>query len=190
MFCFRLPPRLGASVMALGLVAACQPATGQALQPGGSPAPQASPPSPGAAGASPAPGPGASPPEGTEAPRFGPFPSAPPLEAGFKGWELYAWREAGAWRFSLVPGTNATKAWAQVTQPGPEGVGLSLEAMMAHLARLPQGAQVFWLAVPSDRPAGADPSLPLKEHQALLQALAKALKVELTLALPSPSPGP
>lgn len=175
------------SSMALGLLAACQAATGQAK-----PAEVAQAASPGLAAPSPPAAASALPtPAGAETgPQFGPFPSAPPLDQGFKGWELYAWREAGAWRFSLVPGTNATKTWAMVSAQGQEGTALDLNALMAMMARLPAGAQVFWMGLPGDRPAGSDPSPPLKEHQALLQALAQSRGVALTLPSPDPSPRP
>jgi hypothetical protein len=64
------------------------------------------------------------------------------LDLAFKGYELYSWQEEGEWVFALVLGTNRLKTHAEVTA---EANHLDFPALMAKLAELPPGEQVFWL---------------------------------------------
>lgn len=59
-----------------------------------------------------------------------------------KGYELYSWKQDGAWYYSVLPGTNRAKSYDEITsaavaKKGSKGVEKSLEA-------LPRGAQIFW----------------------------------------------
>jgi hypothetical protein len=59
-----------------------------------------------------------------------------------KGYELYSWKQDGAWYYSVLPGTNRAKSYDEVTsaavaKKGSKGIEKALEA-------LPKGAEVFW----------------------------------------------
>jgi len=79
--------------------------------------------------------------------------AVPPLPRGFKGYELYSWREGGEWRFTLITGTNRNKSCAEIAAAGEEAGGdgwvrigvKGAAAIKGALARLPQGESVFWL---------------------------------------------
>ena len=69
----------------------------------------------------------------------GPTPSP---ARSMKGWEIYSWQEAGAWRYALLVGTNRIKSFEEVQAAGVD----SLSALEAELEALAPGEQLFWSA--------------------------------------------
>lgn len=69
-----------------------------------------------------------------------------------KGYELYSWQIEDAWNFTLITGTNRTKAFDEIITPEnsirPDGfVKLSVsgeENLKKLLALLPAGEQILW----------------------------------------------
>ncbi len=78
---------------------------------------------------------------------------ASPLPHSMKGYELYSWHAGDGWRFTLITGTNRTKAYDEITAEGDnvtaEGwVKITVtggDALKAVLARLPRGEFVAWV---------------------------------------------
>ncbi|MBN2044639.1 MAG: hypothetical protein JW757_06445 [Anaerolineales bacterium] len=62
-------------------------------------------------------------------------------ELTFKGMELYSWQaESGEWQFSLLPGTNRIKTFAEVAADP-----LDQHELEADLSKLAVGETVFWV---------------------------------------------
>ena len=60
----------------------------------------------------------------------------------FKGIEMYSWRAGGAWKFSLLSGTNRNKTKSEVMLPSNSISGVT--RVKKKLARLADGEEVFW----------------------------------------------
>jgi len=72
------------------------------------------------------------------------------LPRAFKGYELCSWREGSDWHFTLIEGTNRVKSYEEIRSSQAAGslpkiTVTGVEAIMAALAQLPRGEQVFWL---------------------------------------------
>jgi len=64
------------------------------------------------------------------------------LAGSMKGYELYSWQSGERWYYSLLPGTNRIKSFAEISA---ENVRLpDTEALMMELGRLPAGEWVYW----------------------------------------------
>ena len=70
-------------------------------------------------------------------------------QSSIKGYELYSWKINGHWYYSLLPGTNRTKSYEEITSPGL--VKKDASGLKAELQKLPKGEEVFWRA---DAPPG------------------------------------
>lgn len=70
---------------------------------------------------------------------------------GFKGQELYSWREGQSWVYVMLPGTNRNKAWEELTQ-APRFNGEA--ELRLGLAQLAIGEMVFWSNRCPAAPAG------------------------------------
>lgn len=72
------------------------------------------------------------------------FAAEPPRSSqrAFKGVELYSWPVDGRWHFSLCPGTNRSKTFAEISTRCHSISGVS--ALKANLAKLAVGESVFW----------------------------------------------
>ncbi|MBI3321775.1 MAG: hypothetical protein HYZ91_05860 [Candidatus Omnitrophica bacterium] len=57
-----------------------------------------------------------------------------------KAWELYSWRDADTWQFSLMAGTNRIKSAEEIRIAGVSGI----EALVKQLERLAPGEAVYW----------------------------------------------
>lgn len=66
-----------------------------------------------------------------------------------KGYELYSWKIKGHWYYSLLPGTNRSKTYEEIT--APERVKRGESDLKSELQKLPKGEEVFWR---SDAPQG------------------------------------
>lgn len=107
--------------------------------------------------------------------------SSPRRELSFKGIELYSWRSAdGAWRFSLLPGTNRRKSTSEV-QAHP----LTLEQIEQEIGKLPEGETLLWGNEVTEDGTGKDVKLdfPPKETVERLRALARKQGVHFWTAL-------
>lgn len=69
-----------------------------------------------------------------------------------KGYELYSWQVNGTWNYTLITGTNRTKALDEITAPGnsvsSDGIvkisASSLDDLKLVLGRLPRGESILW----------------------------------------------
>jgi hypothetical protein len=90
--------------------------------------------------------------------------SAGKLRHSLKGYELYSWMDSGQWRFTLITGTNRNKTLEEITAganivPADGWVRISVvgvDAINSVLNRLPQDADVFWLAGPMQERSPGD----------------------------------
>jgi hypothetical protein len=64
--------------------------------------------------------------------------------SSMKGYELYSWRVKGRWHYSVIPGTNRSKDYGEITGPQSERIGIA--ALKAALKKLPKGETVFWMS--------------------------------------------
>jgi hypothetical protein len=70
------------------------------------------------------------------------------LPHSVKGYELYSWQQGGQWLFTLTLGTKRVK-FADEIIPNPTSEpsdirGITLDALLNTLARLPSGEWLFW----------------------------------------------
>lgn len=67
----------------------------------------------------------------------------PPLAHSMKGWELYCWQDEDSqeWRYCLMTGTNRLKSLDEICDPTR---ALTLDEIIAALAGLADGQEVFW----------------------------------------------
>lgn len=70
-------------------------------------------------------------------------------QAPLKGYQLFTWHEKGHWHYSLLPGTNRERTYAEITAPATVIIGTS--GFESELKRLPKGTEVLWQ---SDAPPG------------------------------------
>jgi len=75
--------------------------------------------------------------------------SAQTDKSSMKGYELYSWKIKGHWYYSLLPGTNRSKTYEEITASGI--VKKDASGLKAELQKLPKGEEVFWRA---DAPPG------------------------------------
>jgi hypothetical protein len=74
-------------------------------------------------------------------------------QTSMKGYELYSWKIKGHWYYSLLPGTNRSKSYEEITAPSV--VRRDAAGLKAELQKLLRGEEVFWM---SGAPAGANKS--------------------------------
>jgi hypothetical protein len=67
-----------------------------------------------------------------------------------KAYELYSWKDKGHWYYSLLPGTNASKTYEEIT--ATNAVHRDTAGLKSALQKLSKGEQVFWM---SDAPIAA-----------------------------------
>ena len=78
------------------------------------------------------------------------------LPRSMKGYELYSWSEDSQWHFTLITGTDRNKTLEEIisnediiSEAGWVRIHMvGIDAIKAVLSKLPQGAEVFWLAEP------------------------------------------
>jgi hypothetical protein len=98
----------------------------------------------------------------------------------FKGMELYSWQDAdGNWCFSLLTGTNANKAIADVKAESTIIKGFA--ALKAKLTELAVGESVFWIEDLSDGSAPTGLGYPPKDVIDDLMLSAQGSQVGLVL---------
>ena len=66
----------------------------------------------------------------------------PQADGSMKGYELYSWQEAAAWKFSLLVGTNREKTLGEIKAPLTALSGV--DALKARLGEIPAGQYVTW----------------------------------------------
>ena len=67
-----------------------------------------------------------------------------------KGYELYSWKIKSHWYYSLLPRSNDSKTFEQITNSA--SVRRDTSGLTSALSKLPRGEEVFWMG---DAPAGA-----------------------------------
>jgi hypothetical protein len=94
-------------------------------------------------------------------------------QSSMKGYELYSWKIKDHWYYSLLPGTNRSKTYEEITAPGV--VKKDASGLKAELEKLPKGEEVFWR---SDAPPGVikPASGPLVEIKHPSRARIKGIK--------------
>jgi hypothetical protein len=70
--------------------------------------------------------------------------------AGARGYELYSWKIKSHWYYSLLPRSNSSKTFEEITASA--SVGRDTSGLTSALSKLPRGEEVFWMG---DAPAGA-----------------------------------
>jgi len=65
------------------------------------------------------------------------------FEHSMKGWELYSWPNGDDWNYSILPGTNRTKSYVEVT--GNRIVVLGRDSLKMLLDKIPEGESIFWI---------------------------------------------
>jgi hypothetical protein len=123
------------------------------------------------------------------APADAPARTGSQLPPGFKGYELYSWQDGGQWHFTLTHGTNRVKTRDEIVSSGEDSSSgdtmsanihvTGVQAIVAVLARLPRGEQVFWMGMPPD---GRDPFPPRSTIDFIAR---KAAEMGLDLSGPS-----
>ena len=90
-----------------------------------------------------------------------------------KGYELYSWKIKSHWYYSLLPGTNRSKSYEEITSPGV--VKKDASGLKAELEKIPKGEEVLWR---SDAPPGAikPGSAPFVEMKHPSRARIKSIK--------------
>lgn len=69
---------------------------------------------------------------------------------GATGYELYSWKIKNHWYYSLLPRSNDSKTFEQITASA--SVRRDTSGLTSALSKLPKGEEVFWMG---DAPAGA-----------------------------------
>ena len=65
------------------------------------------------------------------------------LQGPMKGYEMYSWKRDGGWNFALMPGTNRSKTYQEIT--GGQAVHKGMDAIKVELRKLPKGSTIMWL---------------------------------------------
>jgi len=74
-------------------------------------------------------------------------------QSSTNGYELYSWKIKNHWYYSLLPATNRSKSYAEITAPAV--VRRDAAGLKAELEKLSRGETVRWL---STAPSGAGKS--------------------------------
>jgi hypothetical protein len=105
---------------------------------------------------------------------------------GAKGYELYSWKVKSHWYYSLLPRSNDSKTFEQITSSA--SVRRDASGLTSALSKLPKGEEVFWMG---DAPAGAIKSAtehglslkhPSRKRIKHIKAICDKLGIKLSLA--------
>lgn len=105
---------------------------------------------------------------------------------GAKGYELYSWKIKGHWYYSLMPRSNRSKTFEEITAPAL--VRRDTSGLTSAVGELPRGEEVFWMG---DAPAGAIKSAtdhglslkhPSRKRIKRIKAICDKLGIKLNLA--------
>lgn len=103
-----------------------------------------------------------------------------------KGYELYSWKIKSHWYYSLLPRSNDSKTFEQITASA--SVRRDTSGLTSALSKLPKGEEVFWMG---DAPAGAIMSAtehglslkhPSRKRIKHIKAICDKLGIKLNLA--------
>ncbi len=92
-------------------------------------------------------------------------------QPNFKGSELYSWPTDQGWRYSLLPGTNRNKNWAEVQK-----AGVSFESLTARLKLLAVGEMISWTHHAQNAPPQ---TLRLSPHWKEIEELCVGLGIQI-----------
>ncbi len=107
-------------------------------------------------------------------------------QGSIKGYELYSWKSKGHWYYSLLPGTNRSKSYEEITEPSI--VKRDSAGLKAELQKLQKGEEVFWMsdAPDSARKSGAGQLLnvkhPSRKRIEDIKAICDKLGIKLKLS--------
>lgn len=102
------------------------------------------------------------------------------------GYELYSWKIKSHWYYSLLPRSNDSKTFEQITASA--SVRRDTSGLTSVLSKLPKGEEVFWMG---DAPAGAIKSAtehglslkhPSRKRIKHIKAICYKLGIQLKLA--------
>ena len=65
------------------------------------------------------------------------------FQHSMKGWELYSWPKGDDWYFSILAGTNRTKAYSEVIQS--PFIVCSADSLKLLLGKFPANEEIFWI---------------------------------------------
>lgn len=106
--------------------------------------------------------------------------------AAAKGYELYSWKIKSHWYYSLLPRSNDSTTFEQITASA--SVRRDTSGLTSALGKLPKGEEVFWMG---DAPAGAIMSAtehglslkhPSRKRIKHIKAICDKLGIQLKLA--------
>jgi hypothetical protein len=112
--------------------------------------------------------------------------SAQTSVTGEKGYELYSWKIKSHWYYSLLPRSNSSKTYEEIT--ASPLVRRDTSGLTSALSKLPRGEDVFWMG---DAPAGAEMSAtknglslkhPSRKRIKRIKAICDKLGIKLSLA--------
>ena len=112
--------------------------------------------------------------------------SAQTSVAGAKGYELYSWKIKSHWYYSLLPRSNSSKTYKEIT--ASPLVRRDTSGLTSALSKLPRGEEVFWMG---DAPAGTIKSAtehgrslkhPSRKRIKRIKAICDRLGIKLSLA--------
>jgi len=107
-------------------------------------------------------------------------------QASIKGYELYSWKIKSHWYYSLMPRSNSSKTFEEITASAL--VRRDTSGLTSALNELPKGEEVFWMG---DAPAGAIKSAtehglslkhPSRKRIKRIKAICDKLGIKLNLA--------
>lgn len=105
---------------------------------------------------------------------------------GAKGYELYSWKIKSHWYYSLMPRSNSSKTFEEITASAL--VRRDTSGLTSVLGKLPRGEEVYWMG---DAPAGAIKSAtehglslkhPSRKRIKGIKAICDKLGIKLNLA--------
>lgn len=112
--------------------------------------------------------------------------SAQTSVTGAKGYELYSWKIKSHWYYTLLPRSNSSKTYEEIT--ARELVQRDTAGLTSALKKLPRGEEIFWMG---DAPAGTELSStkkalslkhPSRQRIKRIKAICDKLGIKLSLA--------
>ena len=111
--------------------------------------------------------------------------SAQTTVTGSKGYELHSWKINNHWYYSLLPRTDKTKTYEEITAKSQAHRDTS--GLTSALKKLPRGEEVYWMgdapiAAKSVTAAGLSLKHPSRKRIKHIKSICDQLGIKLTLA--------
>lgn len=116
------------------------------------------------------------------------------LPRSFKGYELYSWKAAGQWHFTLITGTDRTKTMEEITSEEDfisetgwvKTQVVGADAIEDVLSRLPEGESVIWCdELHIGQSTETDLQLPPEEIADAIEEYANQCGLDFVVTVPS-----